>query len=131
MGVFLSTPLFLFFKNFIYLFKSNGEGGRKKGKETSMCKRYIDWLPHECSQMGTWPATQACALTRNQTSDPLVHRPVFSPLSRTSQGRFVFLRRENSNLFLVLKGRALGLRPPPQRQQHLLSAQTSARPSCL
>ena len=30
--------------------------------------------------------TQACALTRNQTSDPLVHRPVINPLSHTSQG---------------------------------------------
>ena len=36
--------------------------------------------------MGTWPPTQACTLTRNRTGDPLVHRPVLSPLSHTSQG---------------------------------------------
>ena len=36
--------------------------------------------------LGTWPATQACAVTGNQTDDPLVHRPALSPLSHTSQG---------------------------------------------
>ena len=34
-----------------------GKGGRKKGRETSYMQ-----------QLGTEPATQACALTRNQTS---------------------------------------------------------------
>ena len=29
----------------------------------------------------TWPTTQACALTGNQTSDPLVPRLAFNPLS--------------------------------------------------
>ena len=38
---------------------------RKRGRET--CKRYIDRLPLACPQLGTWPATQACALTRNWT----------------------------------------------------------------
>ena len=36
--------------------------------------------------MGTWPASQACALTGNRTSDLLVHRPVLNSLSHTSQG---------------------------------------------
>ena len=36
--------------------------------------------------LGTWPATQACALTGNQTYNPLVHRPALNPLSHTSQG---------------------------------------------
>ena len=35
---------------------------------------------------GTWPATQVCALTGNQTGDPWVHRPAVNPLSHTSQG---------------------------------------------
>ena len=35
---------------------------------------------------GTWPATQACALTGNQTSDPLLCSLTLSPLSYTSQG---------------------------------------------
>ena len=33
-----------------------------------------------------WPATQACALIGNRTSDPLVHRPALNPLSYTRQG---------------------------------------------
>ena len=37
-------------------------------------------------QLGTWPATQACALTGYQTGDHLVHRPALNPLSYTSQG---------------------------------------------
>ena len=44
------------------------------------------WLPLVCLLLGTWPATKACALTGNRTGDPLVHRPVLNPLSRTSQG---------------------------------------------
>ena len=35
---------------------------------------------------GPGPATQACALTGNQTGDSLVHRPALNPLSHTSQG---------------------------------------------
>ena len=35
----------------------------------------------------TWPlpATQACALTGNRTSDTLVHRPALNPLNHISQ----------------------------------------------
>ena len=33
------------------------------------------WLPLTWSPLGTWPTTQACALTGNWTSDPLVHSP--------------------------------------------------------
>ena len=44
------------------------------------------WLPLEHSLLETWPATQACALTGNQTGNPLVHRPALSPLSHTIQG---------------------------------------------
>ena len=57
------------FKDFIYLFFREGKGERKRGRETSMCG---------CLWLGTWPATQACALTRNRTSDPLVHRPALN-----------------------------------------------------
>ena len=47
------------------------------------------WLPLTLPQLGTWPATQACALTGNQTGDPLVHRLVLNPLSHTSWGQFL------------------------------------------
>ena len=42
------------------------------------------WLPLTHSLLGTWPATQACALTGNQTSDPLIHRLALNLLSHTS-----------------------------------------------
>ena len=44
------------------------------------------WLPLAYSQLGTWPATQACALTGNQTSNLSVCRRALSPLSHTTQG---------------------------------------------
>ena len=40
--------------------------------------------------LGTWPTTQACAMTGNRTSYPLVHRPALNPLSHTSQGQSFF-----------------------------------------
>ena len=70
---------------FIY-FWSKGNGGGKRGRETSMCDRYIHQLPLLYPQWGTWYSTQACALTRNLTSDLSVHGPMLNPLSHTSQG---------------------------------------------
>ena len=74
------------FIDFIYFFSGDGEGGKKRGRETSMCERNISWLPLACPQWGTWPATQACALKGNQISNLLVHRPALHPLNHTSQG---------------------------------------------
>ena len=42
---------------------------------------------HTCPGPGTKPATQACALTRNQTRDLSVHRKRSNQLSHNSQGR--------------------------------------------
>ena len=68
-----------FLKDFIYLFLERGEGKEKERE------RHINvWLPVILPVLGTWPATQACALTGNRTSDPLVHRPVLNPLSYAS-----------------------------------------------
>ena len=65
----------------MYLFLERGEG-RDKERE-----RNIDvWLPFRHPLLGTWPATQACALTGDRTSDPLGHRLALNPLSHTSQG---------------------------------------------
>ena len=43
-------------------------------------------LPLACPLLGTWPETQACALTGNQTGDLLVCKVMPNALSRTSQG---------------------------------------------
>ena len=60
-----------------------------------MCHRNTDWLPLARPQMGTRPATQACAPTRHQTSDPSVCRLMLNSLSHTSQGTdFIFLKME-------------------------------------
>ena len=66
----------------MYLFLDIGEG-REKERERNINV----WLPLVSPPLGTWPATQVCALTENQTSDPLVHRLVLNPLSYTSQGK--------------------------------------------
>ena len=47
------------------------------------------WLPFECPLLGTWLATQACALTGNRTSNPLICRPALNPLSCTSGGDWI------------------------------------------
>ena len=54
-------------------------------------ERYINWVPLTHPQLGTWPATQAYALTDNQTSNLWVHRPTLNPLSHTSQGLILVL----------------------------------------
>ena len=75
----------IFFKIlFIYLFLERGEG-----KEKERERNISVWLPLTCPPPGTWPTTQACALTGNWTSDSPVRRPTLNPLSYTSQGCFV------------------------------------------
>ena len=70
-----------FFKNdFIYVVLERGEG-----KEKERERNINVWLPLARPLLGTWPTTQACALTGNQTGNPLVHRPKLKPLSYISQ----------------------------------------------
>ena len=63
---------------------------RHRGREGERERNINVWLPLECPLLGTWPTTQACALTGNQTSDPLVHRVVLNAQSHTSQGAWGF-----------------------------------------
>ena len=51
--------------------------------------------------LGTWPATQACVLTGNRTSDPLVHKRVLNPLSHTSQGYFLSYFKRKSYFTII------------------------------
>ena len=82
--IFFSFLRFCFFKDFIYLFLEKGTEGEREGK-------IHVWLPLLRPLLGTWPTTQACALTRNRTGDPLVHRTALNPLSHTSQDSSVCL----------------------------------------
>ena len=61
--------LFYFFRFYLFIFRE-GEG-REKERERNINV----WLPLTWSPLETGPATQACALTGNLTSDPLVHSP--------------------------------------------------------
>ena len=92
--VMISPAFFFFFKDFIYL-PSEREERREKKRERNI----IVWLPFVCSQLGTWPATQACALTGNQTGNPSICRLALRPLSHTSQGSPAFFK----GIFLRLK----------------------------
>ena len=54
--------------------------GRKtgKGREKHRERKINVWSPLTCSLLGTWPATEACVLTGNQTGDPLILRPALN-----------------------------------------------------
>ena len=79
------------FKDFIYLFLE-----RREGREKERERNINVWLPLMHPPRGTWPATQACALTGSRTGDPLVHRLVLNPLSHTSQVLLILLSEEKS-----------------------------------
>ena len=86
------NPLTHFLKIvFICFFR---QGGREREREQNTNV----WLPLAHPPLGTWPATQACALTGNQFSDPLACRPALSPLSHTSQGPFIHFLIERSHI---------------------------------
>ena len=68
---------------YLFIFRERGRKGEREGeKHQCVVASCAPW----CPALGTWPTTQACALTGNQTSDPLVLRPVLNPLRHTSQG---------------------------------------------
>ena len=70
------------FKDFIYLLLDRWEGREKERERNNNV-----WLSLTGPLLGAWPATQACALPGNRSSDPLVLRLILNPLSHTSQGR--------------------------------------------
>ena len=69
----------------LFIFRERGREGEREGNVNV-------WLPLTRPLLGTWPETQACALTENWTSDPLLHRQALNPLSHTSQG-WIFLKK--------------------------------------
>ena len=70
---------------FVYLFLE-----REEGREKGRARNISVWLLLPYPLLGTRPATQACALTGNRTSNPLVRRPMLNPLSHTCQGKVSF-----------------------------------------
>ena len=76
-----------FLKRFyLFIFRDAGSGGRERDRERVRERIINVWLLLTHPLLGTWPATQACALTGNRTRNPSVHRPALNPLSHTSQG---------------------------------------------
>ena len=76
--------MILLLKKFLLIYLQGREGEKR---ETNISARDVNWLPLSHPQMGTWPTTQACALTGNRTSNFSVFRLALSPLSHTSQGK--------------------------------------------
>ena len=72
------SSIFIFSRFYLLIFRK-GKGGGREGNINV-------WLPLKCPLLGTWPATQACALTGNRNSDPLVHSLALISLSHTSPG---------------------------------------------
>ena len=73
-------------------FFRKGKGGRKG--ERHRCVREV--LPLTRPELGMGPATLAHALTRNQTGDLFIRRPVLSPLSHAGQGHVALEPGEGS-----------------------------------
>ena len=71
----------LSFKKYLFIF-------RERGKEGERERNINVWLPLARPLLGTWPATQACDLTGNQTSGPLVCRLALNLLSHINLGYF-------------------------------------------
>ena len=79
-----SPAIFLFFLGF-YFWR---EG--KRGRETLMCRRYVDQLLLVllivCPQLETWPDNPGMCPDWESNWWPLVYRLALNPLSHTSQG---------------------------------------------
>ena len=58
-----------FLKKIFYLFRER-KGGREGEREGNINVLLLLARP----LLGTWPTTQACTLTGNPTSNPLIHR---------------------------------------------------------
>ena len=85
-----------FFFKILFIFRERGREGEREGEKQQCVVALVRPL------LGTWPATQGCALTGNRTGDPLVFRPALNPLSHTSQGYFSIFKL---SLFLCVHQR--------------------------
>ena len=94
----LAKVLFLFFKDFIYLFIYFREKGREglRGRETSTCERHqlvASHTPHLGTRPTWGPGPQPTHVPPRQESNPdlSVHRLALNPLNHTCQGqKYIF-----------------------------------------
>ena len=85
----------LFLKDFIYLFlERRKEKEKKRGRKIDVWEKHQ--LPLTSPQMRTWPATQACVLTGNRTSNLSECRLALSALSHTSQGCILYFYNQKT-----------------------------------
>ena len=85
LDAYIKSSKFHFLK-ILFTYFLEREKGRERGRETSICKRNNDQLPLVWPQSGTWPTTQACAMTRNWTGGLSVWGTTPHPLNHTSWG---------------------------------------------
>ena len=78
----------IFKRFYLFIFRERGREGERQGEKHGCVREAsVDGL----SQTPNWrPGRPLCALTENWTSDLLVHSPMLSPLSHTSQGLELF-----------------------------------------
>ena len=84
-GLIFQLPfLFYFFMIlFIYFLERGKEGKRERNINV--------WLPLTRPLLGTWPTTQACALTGNWTGNSLIRGPVLNQWATPARAQFYYL----------------------------------------
>ena len=81
------------------------------------------WLPLLRSLLGTWLATQACALTGTRTGDPWIRGHVLNALSHSSQGLAGIFKEQGSRECVRSECRAWYRPGQPGLTYHVLLAQ--------
>ena len=79
-------PKQLFLKDFIYFFRER-KGGRKRGREASMCG-CLSHTPH----WGPGLQPRYVPWTGNQTGDPLTHRPALNHWATPARAKYNFFK---------------------------------------
>ena len=99
--------------SFILFFRERGWEREWEG-ENHRCVREtsMNCLLH-APQLGTWPETQACAMTGNWTGDLSVHGPALNPVSHISHGHFNLFKVYNLVVYIHKV-----VQPLPQIPEH-------------